>query len=103
LILSIDTTHESGSLALTRGETLVEEVALQSPDGFAHVVFGEIRALLNRHDCPLSAIECFATATGPGSFTGVRVGITCIKGLAEATGRPVVGVSNLQALAMFGS
>jgi tRNA threonylcarbamoyladenosine biosynthesis protein TsaB len=103
LILSIDTTHEAGSLALTRGEKLVEEVSLASPDGFAHVIFDQIRALLDRHGCPLSAIECFATAIGPGSFTGVRVGITCIKGLAEGTGRPVVGVSNLQALAMFGS
>jgi tRNA threonylcarbamoyladenosine biosynthesis protein TsaB len=103
LILSIDTTHEYGSIALTRGETLIEEVALHSPDGFAHVLFQEIDALLRRHGCALSDVGCFASAIGPGSFTGVRVGITCVKGLAEGTGRPVVGVSNLQALAAFGS
>src|SRR5262245_34289837 len=78
-------------------------MGLASPDGFAHVIFGELDALLRRHGCAPADIECFATAIGPGSFTGVRVGIACIKGLAEATGRPVVGVSNLEALAAFGS
>jgi tRNA threonylcarbamoyladenosine biosynthesis protein TsaB len=102
MILSIDTTHECGSLALTRDGSLVEEVELHSPDGFAHVMFGEIAALLRHHACALDRIECFAAAVGPGSFTGVRVGIACIKGLAEALGRPVVGVSNLEALATFG-
>jgi tRNA threonylcarbamoyladenosine biosynthesis protein TsaB len=103
LILSIDTTHEFGSLALTRGGEVVDEVTLHSPDGFAHVVFGEIDALLGRNRSALGDVDCFATAIGPGSFTGVRVGIACVKGLAEATGKPVVGVSNLEALAAFGS
>ena len=103
MILSIDTTHKFGSLALMRGETLVEEVALHSPDGFAHVIFTELDALLRCHACALGQVDCFAAAIGPGSFTGVRVGIACIKGLAEACGRPVVGVSNLEALAAFGS
>ena len=48
-------------------------------------------------------MECFAATSGPGSFTGVRIGLTAVKGLAEATGRPVAAVSNLQALAFFGS
>jgi tRNA threonylcarbamoyladenosine biosynthesis protein TsaB len=103
LILSIDTTHEFGSLALTRDGTLVEEVPLDSPDGFGHVLFAHLDALLQRHECPVDRIDCFATAVGPGSFTGVRIGIACIKGLAEATGKPVVGVSNLEAIATFGT
>ena len=103
MILSVDTTHEFGSLALTGDGALVEEVLLHSPDGFGHVLFGHIGSLLDRHHCGLAAIDCFAAASGPGSFTGVRIGLACVKGLAEATGKPVVGVSNLEAIATFGS
>ncbi|MEQ1883838.1 MAG: tRNA (adenosine(37)-N6)-threonylcarbamoyltransferase complex dimerization subunit type 1 TsaB [Bryobacteraceae bacterium] len=102
-ILAIDTTGPTGSIALVSSEGLLGEVLLTSPDGFAHVVFGEIDALLHRHNFSLHNIDGFATASGPGSFTGVRVGITAAKGLAEATGKPLVGVSNLQALASFGA
>ncbi len=88
---------------LTCPATVVEEVPLASPDGFAHVLFGEIERLLARHALSLNQIDVFAAASGPGSFTGVRVGLTAAKGLAEATGRKVVAVSNLQALASFGT
>ena len=102
-ILSIDTTGEFGSLALTEGGRVVEEVALHSPEGFAHILFDEIERLLARHKLKMADIEGFAAAAGPGSFTGVRVGLTAAKGMAEATGRRVVAVSNLQALASFGT
>jgi tRNA threonylcarbamoyladenosine biosynthesis protein TsaB len=103
LILAIDTTHQWGSLALARGNEILEEVELEAPDGFAHVIYGCLGALLERHAVHLHEIACFASAAGPGSFTGVRVGLACIKGLAEACGKPAVAVSNLQALAWFGS
>jgi len=102
-ILAIDTTSECGSLALADGPHVIEEVALQSADGFAHVLFGEIERLLARHQLKIHEVVCFAVAAGPGAFTGVRVGLTAAKGLAEATGRKVVAVSNLQALASFGT
>jgi len=75
---------------------------MESPDGFAHVVFGEIQSLLERHGVSIAQIDVFAAAAGPGSFTGVRVGLAAAKGLAEATGKQVAGVSNLQAVASFG-
>jgi tRNA threonylcarbamoyladenosine biosynthesis protein TsaB len=103
LLLAIDTTSEWGSLALAEHDRVVEEVALRSPDGYAHVMFAEIERLLVRHNLKITDIEGFAAAAGPGSFTGVRVGLTAAKGLAEATGRKVVAVSNLQALAWFGT
>jgi tRNA threonylcarbamoyladenosine biosynthesis protein TsaB len=103
VILAIDTTRAVGSLALTRSGILLEEIAMAAPDGFSSVLFPEIESLLARHSIPLSAIECFATAAGPGTFTGVRIGITCAKGLAEAMNRPVCSVSNLEALAEFGT
>ena len=102
-ILAIDTTHEFGSMALLDGRKVVEEVLLHSPDGFGHVLFGHLERLLGRNGRLVDEVECFAAAAGPGSFTGVRVGLACIKGLAEATGRRVVTVSNLEALAWFGS
>ena len=103
LILALDTTHESGSLALARGPEILEERTLVSPSGFAHVIYPELESLLARHGLTARAIDCFAAAAGPGSFTGVRVGLACIKGLAEAAGKPAVGVSNLEALACFGT
>lgn len=103
LVLAIDTTHEFGSLALVRGETLLEQIALQAPGGFAHVIYTPLHNLLSRQGLSPDEVDCFASASGPGSFTGVRVGLACVKGLAEACGRPAVGVSNLEALASCGS
>ena len=60
---------------------------------------GDLLALLERHGLRPPDVDVFAVATGPGSFTGLRIGIAAIQGLAFATGRPVVGVSALEALA----
>jgi tRNA threonylcarbamoyladenosine biosynthesis protein TsaB len=102
-VLAIDTTGEAGSIALVDERGVIEEVVLDSPDGFAHVLFLEMVQLLARHSLTASQIDAFASASGPGSFTGVRVGLTAAKGLAEAAGRKVIAVSNLQALAWHGS
>lgn len=103
LVLSVDTTHEFGSLALAAGDEIIEEVLLHSPAGFGHVLYGHLSLLLARRGVAPMSIDCFAAAAGPGSFTGVRVGLACVKGLAEATGKPAAGVSNLQAMATFGT
>jgi tRNA threonylcarbamoyladenosine biosynthesis protein TsaB len=103
LTLAVDTTHEFGSLALLRGAQVLEEVLLHSPEGFGQILFGRIAELLARYATQTADLDCFAAAAGPGSFTGVRIGLACIKGLAEATGKPAVGVSNLAAMATFGS
>lgn len=103
MILSIDTTSEFGSIALTEANMVIEEVALHEPEGFGHALFGHIEQLLERNGTTVHQMECFAAASGPGSFTGVRVGLAAVKGLSEATGKHVVAVSNLRALAAFGS
>ena len=99
LLLAIDTTHEYGSVALLSADRLIQERLVHAPDGFGHVIFDEVARL----DCRLEDVVCFAAASGPGSFTGVRVGLACVKGLAEGMGRPVVAVSNLEALSTFGA
>ena len=103
MILSIDTTSEFGSIALTERDRVIEEVLLHSPDGFGHILFPQIEKLLARHGVTVNQMDCFAAASGPGSFTGVRIGLAAAKGLAEAVGKPVVAVSNLRALASFGT
>ncbi len=102
LTLAVDTTANLGSIALADENGVREEVLLHAPQGFSNVLFGEIEALLVRQGVLLPEIDLFAGASGPGSFTGVRVGLSAIKGLAEVLGKRVVAVSNLRALAEFG-
>lgn len=102
-ILAVDTTGYFGSIALVEGTATVEELLLHSPEGFGHLLFPAIERLLGRHGWNISSIDCFAAAAGPGSFTGVRIGLSAVKGLAEGACRPAVAVSNLMALAELGS
>jgi tRNA threonylcarbamoyladenosine biosynthesis protein TsaB len=102
-VLAIDTTAEFGSIALAEDGAVVAEVLLHSPEGFGQILFPRIEGLLARHDWRVGDIDCFAGLAGPASFTGVRIGLTAVKGLAEATGKPAIAVSNLQTLAWFGS
>ena len=102
-VLALDTTAERGSLALLDGDRLVEEQVLRGPDGFGHLLFPALTELLERHGWTLPQVDIFAAASGPGSFTGVRVGVSAVKGLAEATGRTVQAISNLRALAGQGT
>jgi tRNA threonylcarbamoyladenosine biosynthesis protein TsaB len=104
LILAIDTTAAFGSIALYDGATgRTVETGIHSPEGFGHILFDRIVALLDREAKNILDIDCFAAASGPGSFTGVRVGLAAAKGLAEAAAKPVAAVSNLRALASFGT
>jgi tRNA threonylcarbamoyladenosine biosynthesis protein TsaB len=99
LVLALDTTSRHGSLALARNGTVLDAVAVEAPGGFAQIVFQEIDKLLKRHGVSFANIGCYAAAAGPGSFTGIRVGLTAVKALAEVHGKPVVAVSTLQGLA----
>jgi len=103
IILGLDTTSDQASVALRRdGITVAEEVVTTS-DGHSQILFEMIQSTLTKAGIALSDIDCFATAKGPGSFTGVRLCMTAAKGLAEATGKPAAAISSLRALATFGS
>jgi tRNA threonylcarbamoyladenosine biosynthesis protein TsaB len=103
IILALDTTSEFGSLALRLDGQTMAQLPVHSPDGFAHVIFQAIEQLLETNRISLQQIDCFAAAAGPGSFTGVRVGLTAAKGLAEAEGKSAFAVSNLRAMSSFGN
>ena len=102
LVLALDATTRAGSCALTRdGRVLREEASDQTQPPAARLP-GELIAVLEHEDVALADIDVFAVATGPGSFTGLRIGIATMQGLAMATGKPLVGVSGFDALAAIG-
>ncbi|MGZ4813054.1 MAG: tRNA (adenosine(37)-N6)-threonylcarbamoyltransferase complex dimerization subunit type 1 TsaB [Terriglobales bacterium] len=107
LILSIDTAGASGSVALCkcgaagRDCELLEIVSLAGRTYSAQLM-PQISALLARHNFDKSAIDGYVAASGPGSFTGLRVGLSTVKALAEITQKPIAAVSLLEAMAWAG-
>lgn len=102
-VIAIDTAAEFGSLALVEDGVVLAEQLLHSPDGFAHVMFPQLERLVSRHGWRLDAVDGYVAGAGPGSFTGVRVALAAVKGLAEAAGCRAAAVSNLRAVAAYGS
>jgi tRNA threonylcarbamoyladenosine biosynthesis protein TsaB len=102
-ILALDTTSEYGSLALVEDGEVLSEVPLYAPEGYSQTLFPEIERLLGRFDWHFHDLSGYAAASGPGSFTGARIGLAAIKGLADTTGLPCAGISTLEALASYGS
>jgi tRNA threonylcarbamoyladenosine biosynthesis protein TsaB len=98
LVLALDTTTRGGSLALVRDGGVLEVLAGNATRTHATRLPGDILDCLARHQVSLRDIDLYAVAVGPGSFTGLRIGIATIQGLAFANGRPVAGVSALDAL-----
>jgi tRNA threonylcarbamoyladenosine biosynthesis protein TsaB len=102
MVCAFETTSNWGSIAIRSGGVTLAEEHFESQGGFAHTIFGALEGILQRTQVSLTDIDCFAAANGPGAFTGVRVGLSLIQGLAEATTKPSCGVSNLRALAAAG-
>ncbi len=100
VLLSVDSSTSAGSVAICRGETLLGEISLNVKKTHTDLILQNIDRLLADLDLHLNEVDAFAAVIGPGAFTGLRVGVSTIKGLAMATGRPLLGVSSLRALAM---
>jgi tRNA threonylcarbamoyladenosine biosynthesis protein TsaB len=104
LLLAVDTSGKNGSLALARatpGQSeidIIETVPLTG-GAFSAQLVPLIAALLEKHGHSKRDLGAFAVVSGPGSFTGLRVGLAAIKGLAEALEKPVAAVSLLEAVA----
>lgn len=98
-ILAVDTATEVCSVAIGADDHLVAQVVMDHGETHTRHVMAAIASVLDRAGLALSAIDAFAVTQGPGSFTGLRIGISTVKGLAVATGKPMVGVSTLAALA----
>jgi tRNA threonylcarbamoyladenosine biosynthesis protein TsaB len=101
-VLALDTTGRAGSIAIVRGEQAAEVVAERAGDptrSHAERLPADLLDLLAAHRLTAAAIDCFAVATGPGSFTGLRIGLATMQGFALVARRPMVGVSALVAMA----
>ncbi len=99
-ILAIDTATSAGSAAVCRDTMLLSENYFNTGARHAERITAAIDRALMDADIALEEIDLFAVTRGPGSFTGVRVGMAAAKGLALALNKPLVGVSSLQTLAM---
>jgi tRNA threonylcarbamoyladenosine biosynthesis protein TsaB len=98
-ILAVDTATPWGSVALLRAGETIGEVRLRSPEGHSAALLPAVSFLLDRLGLPPGAVEGYAVGAGPGSFTGIRVGLSTVQGLALGSGRPCLGLSTLDALA----
>ena len=99
LTLALDTTTRGGSAALIDGTTMRSVVPGDPAHTHGERLPGELEQALTEGQRSLAAVELLAVAHGPGAFTGIRIGLACMQGLSLTLGRPVVGVSALEALA----
>src|SRR6202522_164622 len=105
LLLAVDTSGKNGSLALacvTSGQSEIDilEVVPLAGGALSAQLVPELAALLEKHRHSKRDLGAFAVVNGPGSFTGLRVGLAAIKGLAEALEKPIVAISLLEAVAV---
>jgi len=98
-LLAVDTSTTSCSVALFNGDRLLAEAVYTAGKTHSRHLMSMIHRILEGCRCEPSDIGGIAVTRGPGTFTGLRIGISTVKGLAAATGAPVVGVSSLAALA----
>lgn len=90
----------SGSVAVTRGDEVLGVIGGDPAISHSNTLLADVDKLLAQTQLDLAAIDLFAVATGPGSFTGLRIGIATIKALADTLGRPCIGIPTLEAVAL---
>ena len=98
-VLGIDTSTRCGSVGLVDDERVIAEYLLNVASTHSERLLGAIEIVLREAHFVLEDLDGWAISLGPGSFTGLRIGVSTVKGLAFATGKPVVGVATLDALA----
>jgi tRNA threonylcarbamoyladenosine biosynthesis protein TsaB len=100
ITLAIECATQTVGIAFLDQKKILAEVYLDTGGGHAEVLLPALEKLFFLTGLTTERIDLLVCTTGPGSFTGVRIGVSTIKGLALATGKPIVGVSTLEALAM---
>ena len=98
-ILAVDTATKSCSVAIAQKETILAEVTLMREQTHSKHLMEVIKSVSRLSGTPIADLDGFAVTKGPGSFTGLRIGLATVKGLAAASGKPMVGISSLLCLA----
>jgi tRNA threonylcarbamoyladenosine biosynthesis protein TsaB len=99
-ILAVDTASKSSSAAVISKDRVLAESVLLTGETHSKTLMGVIGGVLQHSGLLLDDIDAYAVTTGPGSFTGLRIGISIVKGLASSGNKPIAGVSALDALAL---
>jgi len=98
-VLGIDTSTPCGSVGLVSDSEVISEYLLNTPVTHSERILSAIHFVVKEAGCAMESLDGLAISLGPGSFTGLRIGVSTVKGLAFALGKPVVGVPTLDGLA----
>lgn len=102
LIMAFESSAKAASVALVRDGHIISQYSQCSGLTHSRTLLPMAEDMLKNAEMKLSDVDCFAVAHGPGSFTGIRIGVSTVKGLSWAADKPCVGVSTLEALAWQG-
>ncbi len=102
LIMAFESSAKAASAALVKDGRLVSQYSQCSGLTHSRTLLPMAEDMLKNAEMSLEDVDCFAVAHGPGSFTGIRIGVSTVKGLAWASNKPCVGVSTLEAMAWHG-
>jgi tRNA threonylcarbamoyladenosine biosynthesis protein TsaB len=103
LLLAVDTCDAKGSVALLRDDVVLSSANHDTDEEYSCWLLPAVHRVLQSAGCSLADVDAFGVASGPGSFTGVRIGLTTVKAWSEVFGKPVAAVSRLKAIAWKGA
>ncbi len=102
LILAFESSAKAASVALLDGDRLISQYSQCSGLTHSRTLLPMAEDMLKNAEMSINDVDLIAVAHGPGSFTGIRIGVSTVKGLAWAAGKPCTGVSTLEAMAWHG-
>ncbi len=95
IILAVDTSSTESSLSVSRGESIIVTLNVRNDRPHSQVLFSQLSAVLKLAEKNIQDVSAFAVSAGPGSFTGLRVGLAAVKGLADSLEKPCLGLDSL--------
>lgn len=103
IVLALDTCDAKGSVALLRDDVVLSSANHETDEEYSCWLLPAVHRVLLTSGCALTDVDAFGVASGPGSFTGVRIGLTTVKAWSEVYAKPGAGVSRLKAIAWKGA